>query len=328
MKVLITGGTGFIGSHITRAALRNGHAVRLLVRDEAKAQAIYRRHDIEIADLCVGDMRDADAVAAAVSGCDAVVHAAAEIAVAGGAGPTSATANLDGATTVITAAIAAGCDPIVYTSSVTAYLPTTAAMLTESSPLAEPRSAYAASKRDVELFIRHHQEAGAPVVSVALGGVYGPEGPGLDGAAVAISSALNVLMLVPPGGLGVIDVRDTAELFVRLLEPGRGPRRIMAGGNFVTWREWADVLQRARGQPVQCQEMSLDDILELGREFDRQRAAGQDVPPLSEEAALLMTAGVPSDDTTARQVLGRDYRPILETFRDTVDWLRQQGHVS
>jgi uncharacterized protein YbjT (DUF2867 family) len=83
MKVLITGGTGFVGSHVTRAALTAGHEVRFLARTPEKVKRIFPPNAPSATDIATGDMRDAEAVAAAVSGCDAVVHCAAEIGVAG-----------------------------------------------------------------------------------------------------------------------------------------------------------------------------------------------------------------------------------------------------
>lgn len=328
MKVLVTGGTGFIGSHVARAALAAGHQVRLLARSPEKVKTVFPPNGPSVTDVVPGDTRDSEAVAAAVSGCDAVVHCAAEIGVAGGSGPGDGAANLAGARTVFDAAVSAGCDPVVYTSTVAAYLPSGDPVLTAHSRLAEPLSAYGASKRDVELLAAKLRADGVPVTSVVLGGVYGPGSPHLDGASASVVAALESMMLAPPGGVGVIDVRDVADLITRLLVPGRGPRRIMAGGSFVTWPEWTRVLSEACGRQVPFQEVSTEDMISLGRELDAQRAAGRDVPPLSQEAAVIMAAGRPTDDGEALRILGREYRPTAGTFRDTVEFLRRAGRLT
>src|SRR5262245_63761999 len=77
MKVLVTGGTGFTGSHTARALLAAGHRVRLLVRDAEKLRRVYDPLGIAISDFVVGDMTDAGAVEKALAGCDGVVHSAA-----------------------------------------------------------------------------------------------------------------------------------------------------------------------------------------------------------------------------------------------------------
>jgi len=59
-----------------------------------------------------------------------------------------------------------------------------------------------------------------------------------------------------------------------------------------------------------------------------QRALGSAVDvPLSEEAAIIMTSGVPTDDSATLAELGMAYRPLLDTFRDTVAYLRADGHL-
>ena len=76
------------------------------------------------------------------------------------------------------------------------------------------------------------------------------------------------------------------------------------------------------------QAASAADLIALGRKFDEMRASGADLPPLSEEAAIIMSSGCPGDDTATLAEFGLDYRPAIETFRDTVAWLRAAGHLS
>ncbi len=297
-----------------------GHDVRVLARDPARVPRALDPH-VVTAEVVVGDMTDQAAVTAAVGGCDAVIHAAGEIGVDSGTGPATSV-NLEGARTVIAAALDAGADPVVYTSSITAYLPTDDAILTPDSALARSDSSYGASKVAVEDLVRDWQTQAAPVTSVVLGGVYGPICPHLNGSYAAILGALDSMMLVPPGGLGVIDVRDVAAILAAAVEPGRGPRRYLAGGHYLTWGQWTQALSDAVGREVVQQAVSADELLELGRSFDRLRADGRGSVPLSEEAAKIMLSGVPTDDRATLSDLGCTYRPHTETFVDTVRYLR------
>ena len=90
MLVLVTGATGFIGSHAVAALRRDGHDVRILVRHPDRVAPALEPHGVT-ASVVIGDMTDPRSVATAVSGCDAVIHAAGEV----------------------------GLDPVVYTSTVT-----------------------------------------------------------------------------------------------------------------------------------------------------------------------------------------------------------------
>jgi dihydroflavonol-4-reductase len=325
MRVLVTGATGFVGSHTVAALRRDGHEVRILVRDPSRVDRALGPLG-ETASVIKGDMTDAIAVAAAVKGCEAVIHAAGEIGVDGGTGPTT-NANVDGARTVISAALDHGVDTVIYTSTITVHLPTDEEVITPDSPLAEPLSSYGASKRDAELLVRGWQAEGAPVTSFTIGGVYGPFSPHLDGSFAAVLGALEAFMLVPPGGLGVIDVRDLATMLSRAVEAGRGPRRYLAGGPYVTWAEWAQALGRAAGVDMGHQEVTVDELIDLGRQFDRLRTEGRASAPLSEEAAIIMTSGVPTDDAATLSDLACTYRPLDETFRDAVAYLRSTGRL-
>ncbi len=325
MLVLVTGATGFVGSHAVAALRRNGHDVRILVRDPRRIAAALEPHGVS-ATAVQGDMTDSVAVAAAVKGCDAVIHAAGEVGVEGGTGPKT-TANVEGVRTVVSAALEAGVDPVLYTSTITVHLPTHDSVITPDSPLAQPLSAYGTSKRDAEVLVRQWQAEGAPVTTFTIGGVYGPISPHLDGSFGALLAALETFMLVPPGGLGVVDVRDLATMLSSAMEPGRGPRRYLAGGQYVTWAQWTRALGEAAGVDVAHQEITAAEMIDLGRHFDRQRAAGKGSTPLSEEAAIIMTSGVPTDDSVTLDDLGCRYRPLLETFTDTVDYLRSIGRL-
>jgi hypothetical protein len=134
-------------------------------------------------------------------------------------------------------------------------------------------------------------------------------------------------MLVPPGGLGVVDVRDLATMLSRAVEPGRGPRRYLAGGQFVTWAQWTRTLSEAAGVEVAHQEVTAAEMIDLGRQFDALRAEGKSSAPLSEEAAIIMTSGVPTADEATLADLGCGYRPLVETFADTVAYLRGIGRL-
>ena len=81
MRVLVTGGTGFVGSHVVRTVREAGHDIRLLARTPAKVAPLMARMrvDPDPIEVVAGDITDAASVAEAVAGCDAVVHSAAVV---------------------------------------------------------------------------------------------------------------------------------------------------------------------------------------------------------------------------------------------------------
>ena len=326
MRVLVTGGTGFIGSYAAIAFADAGHDVRLLVRDPAKAARVFAPHDRPVPELVVGDMTDPVAVAAALEGCDAVLHAAAHVGVADGDASAVAT-NAVGVRTVIGAAIERGLDPILYTSSVTTLYPPTGPVLTPDSPLAEPTGPYSESKVESERWVHQRQAEGAPITTFVLGGVVGPHQPTVDSAMKGIVAAATQVMVIPPGGVGVLDVRDVATMLTAAMEPGHGPRRYLAGGPFLEWGPWTDALSDVLGRRVKRVPTPAVTLKAFGRLLDALKRIKTFDYPMTYEAALAMTSAVPTDDSATLAELGITFRPPADALRDASAWLLSIGEL-
>lgn len=324
MKVLVTGATGFVGSHAAAALATAGHDVRVLARTPAKVPSVLGPLGVE-PEVVAGDMTDATAVVDAVRGCDAVVHAAAQIGV--GAGGSATEANLAGVETVIGTALAEGVDRIVYTSSMAVHLPGDGSPITLDTPLAEPLSPYGASKIAAEELVRRWQADGHPITTVVLGGVYGPDAPELVNSFTAILAALELMMFVPPGGTTVIDVRDVASLLTAIVEADDGVPRVLAGGHYVTWQEWVDALSGAVGRPVVHQAVTREELFHLAAQMAAAAEGTGEPPPLDEEAAAVMTGGVPLDDAESLARFGVELRPLSVTLADAVTFLGRIGRL-
>jgi dihydroflavonol-4-reductase len=125
MPVLVTGGTGYVGSHTVAALVERGHQVRLLVRARQRVAAAVAPLGLLPADLdtIVGDVTDAAVVEQAVRGCQAVVHAGSVYSLDSRDAGRIRQVNVRGTDLVLGAAQRAGLDPIVYVSSIVALLP-------------------------------------------------------------------------------------------------------------------------------------------------------------------------------------------------------------
>ena len=82
MTVLVTGGTGFVGSHVAARLVEGGRAVRLLVRDATKIARVPALTDTASIDIVVGDVTDRESVERSLDSCTAVVHSAAHVSLA------------------------------------------------------------------------------------------------------------------------------------------------------------------------------------------------------------------------------------------------------
>ena len=150
MRVLVTGATGLIGSHVAARLLAKGHEVRVLVRDEAKLERVLAPFEIDAQRLDVrrGDVLEPPRVTAAVADCDAAVHCAGVFSHDLHAAERLRRVNVGGTETVLSAAAAAGLDPIVHLSSILAIFHPAAPRVRATDPVAEPRAMYSRTKAD------------------------------------------------------------------------------------------------------------------------------------------------------------------------------------
>jgi len=324
VKVLVTGGTGFVGSHAVAALLRGGHRVRLLVRDPSKIQRVLEAGGIEVDDYVVGDMVDAQAVRTALTGCDAVLHAAATLY----GGKEICAANVQGARNVLGIGCELGIDPILFISTVVAMFPPAGECFTVDDPIRGLETTYGRSKVEGERFARELQARGAPVVAIYPAGVFGPNDPGIGEPTKGLRDGIRFGWPISAGGISIVDVRDLAEIIAAALEPGCGPRRFMAGGHFASWSELADHCDALTGRRALRIPMPTPLLRGIGRLLD---AAKMIVPfdyPLTHEATKMMTRLVPCDSRATVEQLGVSFRPTEETLRETIRWLFDQGEIS
>ena len=181
MRVLVTGGTGYVGSHTVAALVEGGHEVRLLVRDPRRVTAALTPLGLQAGDLdtIMGDVTDPAAVDRAVRDCGAVVHAGSVYSLDSRDARRIRQVNVRGTDLVLGAAHRAGLDPIVYVSSTAALLRPNGRTLTPDSPVGHPPGPYLGAKAEAERVARRYQEAGAPVVITYPGGCLGPHDPHL-----------------------------------------------------------------------------------------------------------------------------------------------------
>jgi dihydroflavonol-4-reductase len=332
MRVLVTGGTGYVGSHTVAALAGQGHQVRLLVRARDRIAPALDPLGIAGADAVVGDVTSATAVGQAMLGCDAVVHAAAVFSLDPRRGAVMQQANPAGAATILEAAQRRGLDPIVYVSTIGVFLPVTGATLTAGTPVGAGIGPYTRSKISAELVARDAQQAGSPVVITYPAVVQGPYDPHLGDSVRFVRDLLRGrLPVLPRGRLTFVDVRDVSALHAAVLRPGRGARRYLLGGPAVEVAEVAALLGELTSRRLPQRTAPDWMIQQSGRLADRaQRLLPVRLPASAEQAALPLSipAGAVVDDSATRLELAVERRELRETLADTVRWLAARGLVT
>ena len=328
MKIMVTGGTGFIGSHTAKALLDGGHEVRLLIRDEDKARRVFGVMGYAVPPCVKGDMTDRDSVVRCMDGCDAVFHSAALVSVDPSQGERMVRENLLGTETVLGEACKADVRSILYVSSVAAFFEPGDGPITADSPLASSKSAYTRSKIEAEKYARSLMDDGRPVSISYPSAVIGPDDPGWAESNYSIIVSLKLCSLITSGGFQFIDVRDLARIHRLILERDGGPGLYLAGGVYHTWREMADLLDRVTGRRLLRVRGPGALFRAMGRAYDIVRPVVRLGIPFSHEAMQYATQWRLMDDGATRETLGVRYRDPEITLRDTIRWLHRAGRVS
>lgn len=328
MHVLVTGGTGFVGAHTVKALVEAGHTVRLLVRDPARIEPALGPLGLAGLEHVTGDVTDPGAVGRAMEGCEAVVHCASVYSNDPRRGREIAATNLAGARTVLGLAAERNLDPIVHVSSIVALLPAAGGVVHEDGPVGSGAPPYATSKQEQERYARALQDEGAPVVITYPGSVWGPHDP-YDGEStmVARNFKRGLVPFVPAGRLPVVDVRDVAAAHARIIEPGRGPRRYVLGGEAAALSRLVQGVCREAG--VRRPRIPIPRAAAyLG---GRASAPLQRVMPfrlpIDPSSTWVVKCNAVADNSRAERELGIAFRPLEETLRDQVAWQKAAGRL-
>jgi nucleoside-diphosphate-sugar epimerase len=250
MKVFVTGGTGFIGGHVVRKLRERGDEVRALVRTPAKAGALQ---DLGC-ELIPGSLSDADAIRAAMEGCDAAIHGAAvyEVGIPESEHRAMYEANVVGTETVLRAALEAKVARVVYISTVGAFGNTRGQVVDESYE--HPGGGYTSYYEETK--VEAHRVAkrliadeGLPCIIVQPGGVYGPDDHSAIGRQMnQFLDGKMPLIAFPELGMNMVHVDDVADGVLLALDKGEVGESYVLGGQITTMRELIDTLAQVTGK--------------------------------------------------------------------------------
>ena len=248
MRLFLTGATGFVGAHVAQLAAEQGASLRLLVRPTSRLA-----HLPASADLVTGDLCTPEAFAAALQGCDALIHVAADYRLWVPQPSAMYKANVEGTRCLLRLAQEAGVPRVVYTSSVaTMGFRTDGSSVDEAAPVTES-DMIGHYKRSKWMAEQVALEAGRRGQQVIVLNPTTPVGaldtkPTPTGRIVVDFLNRNFPAYVRTG-LNLVNVREVARIHLQALELGRPGERYILGGENLTLKQILDRLAALTGLP-------------------------------------------------------------------------------
>lgn len=327
MTILVTGAAGFVGSAVARRLVDAGHGVRALVRPTSDR----RNLDGLPVEIVPGDLRDRDSLKRALRGCRALFHVAADYRLWVRNPDEIYRSNVEGTRNVLLAALDAGVERIVYTSSVaTLGLRNDGIPADEATPvsLGDMIGHYKRSKFLAEEVVRElYREHGLPVVVVNPSTPVGPRDrkPTPTGRMVADAAAGRMPAYVDTG-LNVVHVDDVAEGHLLAFASGKiGERYILGGENLSLRAILAEIAALAGRRPPKIR-LPHDAVLPFAYLVEGwARLGGTDQPLLTVDGVKLAKKRMYFSSDKARRELGYAPRPARDALKDAVEWFRRSA---
>jgi dihydroflavonol-4-reductase len=315
VRALVTGSAGFIGKHVAAALAQAGAEVRgfdLMAAADAASEV----------EQIVGDIRDRDALAKALDGCDAVFHLAAVYSYRRGDAALMDVVNVDGTRAVLEAVARMPKPPrVVHTSSCATCGPVPGRPATEEDhpPKWELQVPYKRTKLVAERLALDAAAAGHDVVVVNPTTPVGPGDarPTPTGKMVRDVVSGNARAYLAGAVLNIVAVEDIARSHLRAFERGRAGQRYLLGGENMAMRDVFRALAKAGGRSPPRLALPWAAVYGVSRAADAlMRPLGREPQLLVLDEVRLARLPMAFDDAKARQELGHESRPGLAALTE------------
>jgi len=335
MLALVTGATGFLGSHVARVLADQGAQLRLLVRPASDLRNLDGLNGDRGVDRVVGDLRDAASISKALSGCDVVFHVAADYRLWVRDPDEMYRSNVEGTRYLLEAARKQGVRRVVYTSSVATMGFSSGAknggVADEQSPVGieDMIGHYKRSKFMAEQVAVEAARSGVDVVIVNPTTPVGERDikPTPTGR-IVVDFLKRKFPAYVETGLNLVDATECARGDVQALEKGKSGERYILGGENLTLKQILDRLGAITGLKSPTVKLPyifalaagvVDEVV-TGRILGREPSATIDAVRMGRKMMFVSSA-------KAERELGWRMVPVDGALRRSVDWFLGNGYV-
>lgn len=325
-RVLVTGGDGFLGTHIVRELLGRGHTVRVMSEPGREAPGLTGM----AVERVEGDLRQARAVVEAVQGCAHVVHAAASTAIWPSKSELLRQINVDGTRNVVSACLSEGVERLVHVGSANSF-----GFGSKDSPGDETRPygggvyglGYMDTKREaMDLVLAAVRDQGLDAVVVAPTFMLGPGDFGPGSGQMLLSVAAGEVPGITRGGRCYVHVRDVAMATVNALTMGRKGECYIAGHENLSYGEAFGLMARVTGaKPPRLQFPGVA-VLAVGALGSLQGKLLGRAPKVSMPMARISTDEHYYSSAKAVHELEMPQTPVETAVREAWAWFREHAY--
>jgi nucleoside-diphosphate-sugar epimerase len=319
MQVLLTGASGFVGGHLVRELRAAGCAVK----------ALSRRPEADAALTAMGaepvraQLADTAALQAAMAGCEAVFHAAADTSLWRPQAAAQTATNVHGTQNLLRAAEAARVQAFVHTSSVSAWSHLTHAVISEAVPQ-QGGSSWINYERTKYLGEQAVRAANLPWIVFNPAHILGP-GDRHNWSRLIMMVARERLPGIPPGTGSFADVRQVARAQVRAWQARRFGQAYVLGGEEASFVDFVHRVGTALGKRTPRGAMPRWALMTYARALEAWSRIGGQEPRVTPEGAALTSHHARVDSAKARRELGYVETPLDALLADTLQWMKHEG---
>jgi dihydroflavonol-4-reductase len=328
VRVFITGATGFVGGHVARQYAAEGACLRLLTRQTSRLDSLT---GID-AEMVKGDLREPEKLRSALTGCDALVHVAADYRLWVRDPEQMYAANVDGTRELLKLAREVGIQRVVYTSSVaTMGFKADGTIVNEETPvaLADMIGHYKRSKFLGELEAIQAAKAGQHVMILNPTTPIGPGDAKPTPTGRIIVDFLNrKFPAYVDTGLNLVDVAEVARMHLVALERGTPGERYILGGENLTLKQILDRMSAVTGLPSPKRKVphSVAMTFAFFDETITGKLRGKE-PRATVEAVRMGKKMMFASSAKAERELGFQVLPVYPALRAAIDWFVAHGYA-
>ena len=327
--ILVTGASGFVGSAVLRTAIARGGKARAMVRPTSP------RRNLEGLDceIVLGDLTDPASLAAALRGVETLFHVAADYRLWARDPAELRRSNVEGTRAIMEAALAAGVQRIVYTSSVAtlragdaATVVDETARLTEAEAIGAYKRSKVAAERLVERMVA---EQGLPAVIVSPSTHIGPRDvkPTPTGR-IVVEAATGRMPAFVDTGLNLVHVDDVAEGHLLALEKGRVGQTYILGGQNVSLRQMLATIAGLTGRKAPTVSLPRAPLYPLAYAAEAVAFVTGKEPFVTRDALKMASHHMFFSSAKAESEFGYRARPYAEALADALAWFRAAGYLT